>query len=59
MSDEGFGEEAEITADSKQGISSFGVGVAAAGVGAGVAGTVSVNQFAGKTEVDVEEAKIL
>lgn len=58
MSDEGFGEEAEITADSKQGISSFGVGVAAAGVGAGVAGTVSVNQFAGKTEVDVEEAKI-
>ncbi|KDE72628.1 leukotoxin LktA family filamentous adhesin [Fusobacterium necrophorum] len=59
MSDGGFGEEAEITADSKQGISSFGVGVAAAGVGAGVAGTVSVNQFAGKTEVDVEEAKIL
>lgn len=31
----------------------------AAGSGqAGVAGTVSVNQFAGKTEVDVEEAKI-
>lgn len=59
MSDGGFGEEAEITADSKQGISSFGVGVAAAGAGAGVAGTVSVNQFAGKTEVDVEEAKIL
>lgn len=58
ISSEKQGEALEITADSKQGISSFGVGLGVAGVGAGVAGTVSVNQLSGKTEVEVENSHI-
>lgn len=58
ISTEKEGQSSEITADSKQGISSFGVGVGAGVVGAGVAGTVSVNKLSGKTEVDIQKSDI-
>lgn len=48
-----------IDAESKQGISSYTIGVAGAGVGAGIAGTVSVNKMVGKTEVDISNATII
>ncbi|AYV94547.1 leukotoxin LktA family filamentous adhesin [Fusobacterium necrophorum] len=58
ISTEKEGQSSEITANSKQGISSFGVGVGAGVVGAGVAGTVSVNKLSGKTEVDIQKSDI-
>lgn len=56
-------ETVEIDADSKQGVSSFTVTAGIAGVGAGVAGSVSVTELENKTEAkllntDVDASKI-
>ena len=48
-----FGNNIGIDADSKHAISSFSAGGAVAGIGAGVAGTVSVTQLDGETVVDI------
>lgn len=52
------GENVNIDAEAKQGISSYTIGLAGAGVGAGIAGTVSVNKLSGKTEVDISDSTI-
>lgn len=53
------GDNIDIGAISKQGISSFGIGVGGAITGAGVAGTVSVVDLKGNTSVNIDNTDII
>ena len=53
-----YGDDVAVSADSKQGISSFGAGAALAIEGAGVSGIVSVTTMDGVTEAIVDQANI-
>ena len=53
-----YGDDVAVSADSKQGISSFGAGAALAVEGAGVSGVISVTTMDGVTEAIVDQANI-